>query len=269
MNNENKTFKKPLISQVDDLTLRLLEANKKIKEEEKERLRMLSDIAHDLRAPVNAFRSSLDYIISMRSKNSLSDEELDSLLEMMDKRTLGLQKLISDLYFLLTLEQQAKDIYHFEEIDLGCFLEEYFFDIESRDEFKDRELSLNIPQNLNCRVKIDMDKMVRALDNLFYNALKYSSAGAKIFLKLEENSESFVIFSINDTGIGIEKCYLDKIFEHSFQVSKARTPDSKTGSGLGLTIVKTIIETHSGKIWCESNPRKGSSFFIRLNKATH
>lgn len=258
-------FTKPRLQQVEDLTIQLLEANKKIKAEQEERNRMLSDIAHDLRAPVSAFRSTLDYIISMRNKDSLPDDELDNLLGIMDKRTSGLQTLISDLYFLLTLEQQAESIYHFEQIELGTFLEEYYYDLELRDDMRERKLYLDVPVNLNCIVNIDTEKMVRVLDNLFSNAVKYSENGDSIGLILHELSDKKVVFCIKDTGIGIEEDNVDKIFNHSYQVAKARTPDAKTGSGLGLTIVKTIIEQHGGNIRCSSKPGEGSSFFIELS----
>ena len=260
-------FTKPRLEQVEDLTLQLLEANKKIKSEQEERNRMLSDIAHDLRAPVNAFRSTLDYIIAMRGKNALEDDELDSLLGMMDKRTSGLQKLISDLYFLLTLEQQAGQIYHFEPVELGALLEEYYYNLELRDDIGERELFLDIPLNLNCIVNIDTEKMVRVLDNLFSNAVKYSGSDDAIGLILHEISERKVVFGVKDTGIGIEEDNINNIFNHSYQVAKARTPDEKTGSGLGLTIVKTIIEQHHGRVWCESEFGKGSVFYIELNRS--
>lgn len=262
---KDEFFTKPRLQQVEDLTIQLLEANKKIKAEQEERNRMLSDIAHDLRAPVNAFRSTLDYIMSMRDKNALSDEELDKLLGIMDKRTRGLQTLISDLYFLLTLEQQSDSVYHFEEIELGAFLEEYYYALELRDDMQERKLSLDVPVNLNCIVNIDSEKMVRVLDNLFSNAVKYSGEGDGISLVLHEINAKHVVFCVKDTGIGIEKDNVDKIFNHSYQVAKARTPDARTGSGLGLTIVKAIVEHHGGKVWCSSTIGEGSSFFIELN----
>lgn len=261
---KEERYTKPRLEQVEDLTLSLLEANKKIKAEQKERDRMLSDIAHDLRAPVNAFRSTLDYIIAMRSKNALDDVALDSLLEMLDKRTSGLQKLISDLYFLLTLEQQADSIYHFEHIELGAFLEEYYYDLELSEDMKDRVLYLDVPAGLNCMVNADTEKLVRVLDNLFSNAVKYSHSGDKIGLVLYSRTRNRIVFGVKDMGIGIEEENIDKIFNHSYQAAKARTPDASTGSGLGLTIVKTIIDRHNGKIWCNSKPGEGSEFCIEL-----
>ena len=151
---ENMSFTEPKILEVEDLTMQLLEANKKIKQDEEERTRMMSDIAHDLRAPVNALRSSIDYLIAMRDKDIFDMEEFDKVLVIMDKRTKGLQNLIQDMYFLLTLEQQKESIYNFEVIELGAFLEEYFYNFSLRYD-KKRVCILDMPVDLNVCVNID------------------------------------------------------------------------------------------------------------------
>lgn len=261
----NSEFEKPKLLQVEDLTLKLLEANRKIKTEEEERLRIMSDIAHDLRSPVNAIRGTIDYIISMRESDKLSEEELDKMIEIMDVRTRGLQNLIRDLYFLLTLEQQSESVYKYEQVELGAMLEEYFYSVKMQEFSKSRDFQLNVPVDLNCIVNIDVEKIIRVLDNLISNAVKYSREGDKIVLSASELNDS-VIFSVKDTGIGILPEHIDNIFKHSYQVSKARTPNVDTGSGLGLTIVKTIIEQHGGRVWVESKINVGSEFFVKLSK---
>ena len=79
MKKENSEFEKPKLLEVEDLTLKSIEANKKIKKEEKERLRIMSDITHDLRAPITALRSSVDCIISLKQNDKLTEEELDKI----------------------------------------------------------------------------------------------------------------------------------------------------------------------------------------------
>lgn len=261
----NSEFEKPELLQVEDLTLKLLEANRKIKAEEEERLRIMSDIAHDLRAPVNAIRSTIDYIISMRKSDNMSEEELDKMISIMDVRTKGLQNLIQDLYFLLTLEQQSESVYNYETVELGALLEEYFYSVEIQESLKARDFQLDVPVDLNCFVNIDVEKIIRVLDNLISNAVKYSNEGDRIVLSASEMPES-VVFCVKDTGIGIASENIENIFKHSYQVSKARTPNVDTGSGLGLTIVKTIIEHHGGKVWVESKINEGSEFFVKLGR---
>lgn len=259
---ENMSFTEPKILEVEDLTMQLLEANKKIQQDEEERTRMMSDIAHDLRAPVNALRSSIDYLIAMRDKDIFDMEEFDKVLGIMDKRTKGLQNLIQDMYFLLTLEQQKESIYNFEVIELGAFLEEYFYNFSLRYD-KKRVCILDMPVDLNVCVNIDVEKMVRVLDNLTSNAVKYSSENDKITIGAYKNKNG-VTFFVADTGIGIAPENLNRIFEHTYQVSKARTPDADSGSGLGLAIVKTIITQHKGNIHCESRLLEGSVFYVDL-----
>lgn len=263
MKKENTEFQKPKLLEVEDLTLKLIEANKKIKQEEEERIRFMSDVAHDLRAPITALRSCIDYVISLRENDSYDEAELDRMIHIMDIRTRGLQTLIQDLYFLLTLEEQAEAVYHFEEIELGALLEEYYFELQMREDLMKRQIDLDVPVDYECNVKIDVEKLVRVLDNLVSNAFKYSNDGDSITIKAVKEND-YAVFSVKDTGIGIAREHIDNIFKHSYQISKARTPDADSGSGLGLTIVKTIIEQHGGEIWVESEPGEGSEFFVKL-----
>ena len=120
-------------------------------------------------------------------------------------------------------------------------------------------------ENLHALLRIDIQKIIRVLDNLFTNAAKYSDDGAEIRLSAQKSEDrKMLIVSVSDTGYGISEEALPYIFGRTYTVSSARTPNSKTGSGLGLSIVKAIIERHGGTIRCESEQDKGSSFIFTL-----
>jgi len=180
----------------------------------------------------------------------------------MQSRILTLEALINNLFLLTTLENTAIP-FHFEPIGIGMFLEDFFFNCEADKKYDNRELILDVPPDMDAILSIDTAQFIRVLDNLFSNALKYSEDGATITLSAAQ-SDSAVTISVTDTGIGMTPEQCEKVFDRSYMASPARTPSAKTGCGLGLSIVKTIVERHGGTITCSSEAGKGSTFTITL-----
>ena len=96
--------------------------------------------------------------------------------------------------------------------------------------------------------------------NLIHNAIKFTPPGGKIIIKAI-NEGTQVVFSITDTGVGIESELLSRIFERFYKTDRAR---SSGGTGLGLSITKHIIDSHNGKVWVESQVGEGSTFYFSL-----
>jgi signal transduction histidine kinase len=111
-------------------------------------------------------------------------------------------------------------------------------------------------------LKIDKDAISQALLNLLSNAVKYSEESKYIMVKIHKNSTSALI-SVTDSGVGIAKEELKKIFDKFYRVPATKQKE-KRGSGLGLTLAKHIIEAHGGAIEVESEVGKGSKFTIRI-----
>ena len=111
-------------------------------------------------------------------------------------------------------------------------------------------------------LEIDPDKMTQVLDNILNNAIKYSPDGGKITVKMR-TTETQLIISISDEGLGIPKKDLPLIFDRFYRVDKARSR-AQGGSGLGLAIAKEIVKQHKGFIWAQSTYGKGSTFTIVL-----
>ena len=242
-------------------TTQLIETNQELQKIQKERSEMLANISHDLRAPITAIRSAVDYLISGKD---LTTEDFNSSLQLIDRRTKTLEDLIQDMYYLFCVEDTSKEL-TLETVDAAVFFEEYFYDAIVDTRYDMHNMNLEIADNIDCIIEIDLQKIVRVLDNLFTNAAKYSPEGSDITLKVElfENKKMLLI-SVTDTGIGIPKDALAHIFGRTYTVSSARTPNSATGSGLGLSIVKAIVERHKGTVSCESEEGKGSSFRFTL-----
>ncbi|HCJ58859.1 MAG TPA: PAS domain-containing sensor histidine kinase, partial [Clostridiaceae bacterium] len=111
-------------------------------------------------------------------------------------------------------------------------------------------------------IKCDPDQMERIMLNLISNAVKFTKPGGKISVKLTDKGSSIFI-SIKDTGIGIPEDKQGMIFERFRQVNKSLTRDHE-GSGIGLSLVKSLVEIHGGTIYLISEPGRGSEFIIEL-----
>lgn len=250
-----------LTTQLLETTAKLMEANALLQKAEKERNIMLANISHDLRAPITAIRASIDFLTS---GHSVSQEDFSSSLQLIDRRTKNLENLIHDIYLLFCVEDQSKLLYY-TDLSATLFLQEYYYDAILDNIYNNHNMYIDVPDNLNCNIHIDIQKFTRVLDNLLINAAKYSAKGADITLSAcLNNTNDHLLISVSDTGIGIPGEAIDKIFERTYTVSSARSPESPTGSGLGLSIAKAIVERHNGSIHCKSKEGVGSVFTITL-----
>lgn len=270
MNPHKNIFSSPSIEQesIESLSQKLLEANSQLSESnrklaklQRERENMLANLSHDLRAPITAIRSAVDYLTSGQE---ISIEDYQAAIRLIDHRTLTLENLIQDMYYLFCVEDTSKEL-DFQLLEASPFLEEYFYDAAMSSLYDDHEMVLDLPEDLHCTIKIDVQKMVRVLDNLFTNAGKYSGAGSKIALKARLSPDKqHLLICVIDNGTGIPADALPHLFSRTYTVSSSRTPNSATGSGLGLSIVKAIVERHGGDVTCQSQPGKGTVFQITL-----
>ena len=258
----NKVFEAPEIEKntIEELSKQLIKANAELKKLQEERELMFANISHDLRAPMTAIRSAVDLALS---NDTVTKEELMETVELIDRRSKTLEALVNDMYFLYSISN-VPEAFSFEEIDAVPFLEEYFYDMQMDLRYDEFEMVLDIEEGLNCRIRIDVQKIVRVLDNLFTNAARYSENGTQISLKASRKGDSLEI-AVEDNGRGIPEKDLPYIFMRTYTASDARTPGAgTTGSGLGLSIAKAIIEKHNGTISCRSMENIGTGFIILL-----
>ncbi|MBR3242376.1 MAG: HAMP domain-containing histidine kinase [Parasporobacterium sp.] len=241
-------------------------AYEKLRRQEKERGELFANLSHDLRSSVSIISSSAELLRT----SGLDDAEEEEILELIEKRSGFMQRLIEDMFLLAKLESRQREI-QLRRIDVRGFLEEFFFSVQAGDLFQNRKLVLDIPDDFCAEAEMDPELIVRVLDNLFTNALKYSEDGAEIVLSVKEVEkpcaecapDSVIQISVRDTGIGISAEDLPRIFDRSFRSSRARTPEDGS-SGLGLSIVKSIVEQHGGTVFCESEPGVGSCFVFTI-----
>jgi two-component system phosphate regulon sensor histidine kinase PhoR len=113
------------------------------------------------------------------------------------------------------------------------------------------------------KVLADPQRIEQVLVNLIHNAIKFTPPGGKITISAEEKQDE-VIFSVQDSGVGISPDDLSRVFERFYKTDRAR---STRGTGLGLSIARHLMDAHKGKIWAESELDKGSTFHFSLPKA--
>ena len=241
------------------VTEELQKSNQELQKVQKERADMLANLSHDLRAPVTAIRGAVDYLLA---DPNCGIEEQTSILQLVDRRTKVLENLINDMYDLFCVESSNRQL-SLQTVAAAPFLEEYFYSSILDSRYDSHDMRLELPADLVCNLSIDVEKIVRVLDNLMTNAAKYSDPETPITLKAQEK-EDYLEISVTDQGMGIPQDALDKVFCRTYTVSTSRTPGSPTGSGLGLSIAKAIAEKHSGNLRCASILGQGSTFTLAL-----
>ena len=244
-----------------EVTEQLSAGNRSLKRLQKERSEMLANLSHDLRAPLTAIRSAVDYL---NSGQPLTNQDLQNALQLIDHRTSTLEHLIRDMYELFTLEDSSHN-FSFQELDALSFLEEYFYAALPDSRYTAHTMQLQVSPTLHATLFADPGKLVRVLDNLLSNAAKYAPPHTRIILgaTLSADASSLRIF-VTDFGPGIPPKDLEHIFRRTYTVSSARTPNSATGSGLGLAIVSAIVKRHGGTVSCQSVLGSGSTFTVTL-----
>lgn len=245
----------------------LQETNTKLESEVAHRTRDLSlanneleafsySVSHDLRAPLRAIHGFSGILLEDYSE--ALDREGVRLLNVVKANSVKMGRLIDDILAFSRLGR--KDIKN-EVIDMNWMVKVVVREISRSYEDDHYEVETgDLP-----KVSGDLTMIQQVLYNLISNAFKYSSKNALIRISIQaEVADDEVQFSIRDNGTGFDMEYYDKLFG-VFQ--RLHSNDDYEGTGVGLAIVKRTIEKHGGKIWAESEPGKGATFYFTLNKA--
>jgi len=224
-----------------------------IKDIEKIKKDFVINVSHELRTPLTAIKG---YAETLRKEVDTAPGK--KYLETVERNTDRLINIVNDLLQLSNLEEKA--VLELENIDLGGFLENTIRIFDQR--LKDKQLSLviDVKENLPS-IKADRFKLEQMLLNLLDNAVKYTDRG-EITVSMDVHGKRMHI-QVRDTGIGIPKDDIPRIFERFYVVDKSRSRKSG-GTGLGLSIVKHIVLLHHGTIDIESALSKGTTVTVTL-----
>lgn len=211
-----------------------------------------SDVSHELRTPVSVIKAQCE--ISLEEARSA--EEYEQALRTIQRQSRKMSKLINDMLDFTRLERIA-DSYGRETVDMTELVQSVCFDMAL---IREREIVLNYEIEENVEVYGNQQLLSRMLVNLISNAYRYGNTDGFIYVSLKRIKDH-VELSVADDGIGIAKEEQPKIFRRFYQADNSR---SNAGTGLGLSMVYEIVKFHGGEIWVESEPGKGSTFFINL-----
>src|SRR5262245_36223819 len=218
----------------------------------------VSNVSHELRTPLASIRVFGEFLKLGRVKESDKIQEYGEYIETESRR---LTQLINNILDISKIESGQKT-YHFEQTAVEGVVADTLKTFEVVLEQNGFTLSLEMPSSPLPQVVIDPDAIAQAFINLLDNAVKYSGSSKAIGVKLAEQGD-MVTISVIDHGVGIASEEREKVFEKFYRVGNCLVHDVK-GSGLGLSIVKHIVEAHHGRVTVESEPGRGSAFTVHL-----
>jgi signal transduction histidine kinase len=228
----------------------------KVKESEKMKSEFINIAAHELRTPIQPIIGLTDIIYS-----KVEDKEQHELLEIIMRNAKRLKRLSNNLLDITKIESHSL-VLKKEKLNLNVLISEVLKEYANK-EVKQQmvKIGYDFKYSDDIIVEADRDRIDQVIRNLVDNALKFTtiSNNQTIFVIVDKKKDKEAIVSVKDTGKGISKEILPKLF------SKFTTGDSSTGTGLGLYICKNIIEAHGGRIWAENNlDGKGTTFRFTL-----
>ncbi len=249
----------------DDDTYRgmlfLIQDVSNIRRLERMRSEFVANVSHELKTPIAAVKGFAETLLS----GGVKDEQTSrSFLQIIYDESERLNRLIGDILELSKIESKRSPL-NFSPIHLQPFFETIREMLNASAAKKNITLDMQVPEELF--MEADEDRLRQIFVNLISNAINYTQDGGQVRLNVHETlsqqGEERIIFDVTDTGMGIPRKDLPRIFERFYRVDKARSRSSG-GTGLGLSIVKHLVELHHGQVTVESEVNIGSTFTVNL-----
>jgi PAS domain S-box-containing protein len=253
-----KSKREQLKKDMENERLRLDE----LKEIDRMKTEFFANISHELRTPINVIYSALQMEQVMLKNLFAENEQQDKMryVKMMKQNCYRLLRLIENLIDITKFENGYVNI-NKSNYDIVSLVENVVLSVAGY--IENRDLSIIFDTDIEEKViALDAEKMERIILNLLSNAVKFTSSGGNITVKVHENN-NYIFIQIKDTGKGISKDKVNSIFERFVQVGKPSTRNHE-GSGIGLSIVKSLVEQHGGDISVESKEGIGTEFIIKI-----
>ncbi|ACQ69370.1 histidine kinase [Exiguobacterium sp. AT1b] len=222
---------------------------------DKMRTDFVANISHELRTPLVTLQGYSEAIIDGITESDEATKEFASIIY---DESLRLARLVNDLLDLARIES-GKETMHFTSFDIGDFLPRVMRKFNQMASEKEIRLQTDAPHRL---IEADGDRLEQVFTNLIGNAIAHTDSG-EIRIEATEETDGLRI-QLTDTGHGIPKEDLPFVFERFYKADKARTSGSKTGTGIGLAIVKNVVDAHHGKVSVSSTLGVGTTFEIYL-----
>lgn len=240
--------------------LELTKQNEKFSQLDKEKSEFVSTVAHQLRTPLSAIKWTLDILLKGETTGSLSVEQRALLMKAYESN----ERIINLIRDMLGIDRIESGMYglSFVEINVIDLIQNIIDDFKSSATRRNIQIIIK-KDDILPKISVDPQKMRAVMQNLIENALKYTREGGVITIDVHGHGSDQMNITVSDNGIGIPQAQQKDIFKRFFRADNAKSVDPE-GSGLGLFIVKTIIQRHGGSMNFESEEGKGTKFFITL-----
>lgn len=250
LSNSNKNKKLGTLLIIQDVT--------RVRKLQNIRSEFVSNVTHELRTPLTSIRGFVDTLKDGAIKDGEASERFLSIIDIEAER---LSQLINDILSLSEIESMNSEK-NLKDCNMKDIVGKVFDIFEQRIEEKKLELVSEIPESLST-FRCNSNRIQQLLINLIDNAINYTEEG---YIKVTcSEDDDYMIIEVEDTGAGIEKESLPRLFERFYRVDKGRARKNG-GTGLGLSIVKHIAELYNGSVSVESQVGEGTKFTVKLAK---
>jgi PAS domain S-box-containing protein len=218
---------------------------------------LIRDVSHELRTPLSKMQMGMELLMELIAREAIDRRRVARIGEV---TTSNVQRLLHTVETILDLSalEAGHTAYRMEPLGLAGLIDDVVYDMQPLAEAKGLELRAEVPERLPP-IRADWQHLFRVLTNLIDNAIKFTDEGAVVVSAQQKDTELEI--AVSDSGRGISKQSLPRLFERFFQ----ETPGTTPGLGAGLAICRTITEAHGGRIWVESAGHGlGSTFRVRL-----
>lgn len=230
----------------------------KLRQIDKLKSDFFSTMSHELRTPLTSIKEGTSLLIEgIGGDLTEKQKKLLTIISAESNRLIGLVNSLLDLSKM----EAGMMVYSFMPTDIKTLVGKAIVAVEPLTMSKNVAITISAPSDIPL-LSLDGERIIQAVRNLVGNAVKFAPNGGKVDISLQYRDQNLEI-TVSDNGPGVSKEYLQTIFE-KFQQAPSSGPYQVKGTGLGLAIVKHIVTAHKGKVWAESEPGKGSSFFILL-----
>lgn len=248
-----------LEQKVRERTIQLEKANEQLQELNQLKSSFVSVVSHELRTPMTSIRTYVENMLD--GVTGLVNEKQSQYLRRIQFNIDRLTRMIVDLLDLSRIEAGRVELRQ-EPISIVEWINELIEGLQSLATSRSVRIESHIVGTFPT-IHADRDKLTQILTNLIGNAIKFTPAGGHVAVEAQANNDiDFLQICVSDTGCGIPHEDLPKVFEKFFRGTT--TTAEARGAGLGLAIVRSLVELHGGRIWVESAVGKGSSFYFTL-----
>lgn len=266
--NLDFSVQKSKITEIDDLCSDFEEMRLRLKESAEEKMKndqdskeLISNISHDLKTPITAVKGYCEGII-----DGVADtpEKMDRYVRTIYNKTIEMDRLINELTLYSKINTN-KIPYTFTKIHINEYFADCVEDLQLELQSKQIEFSYFNYLTEDCIVIADAEQLSRVINNIISNAVKYMNKPRKVINMRLRDVGDFIQIEVEDNGKGIAQKDLPLIFERFYRTDASRN-SARGGSGIGLSIVRKIVEDHGGKVWATSKEDVGTVMYVVLRK---